>query len=1256
MLDIYNKEEGVMYHQEWSNNMSHVEKAVLSKKGFPKSVEEGKNGFTQITFYPDFKQFHLTGNAFTHDCIQLMKKQVYDAAMTVSFHNVKLILNDKPIEIKDILSYTQLYFEHLNDDNQDGEDGQDEQDETMEDTSEPNTPRSSAGGKKTQFMTFTSNDSKVVIAPSFSGEFSHVAFANGVYTSSGGIHVDTWCEAIFRPIVQKLNGDSKQKKNNIDIRDVRKHFFMFIFSTLDQPEYEPQTKTFLKSPAPQTDVKPAQIAKLMKWEFVKRIEDGMKMKEMLSFTNETKRKKGQGRIEGLEDANMVGKKGKSCVLCVSEGKSALGYLKQGVDYGMLGVKGRDYIGMMPIRGKFLNVKNASPTILAKNAEVKSIIQAIGLQYGTDYSNPENFAKLRYKKFVVCADSDSVPGSTPLVLRNEQGAIEIRSIDNITKHASWKEFNDKWYNDSVYDVWTEQGWTPIRHVMKHRTQKQMYRIVTNTGIVDVTEDHSLLTKQAEKIQPTMVSVNSELLHSFPPVLTFEQLKRVSPDFSQLVRHVKFTDSCKQYLDSILEKQPKNVEHHAIQDIYQNLIFEDACLAQSMFLFYKMCNDRPLLRMTQDNKVQIYFDDSVRPEQYQQIVQIIPLGKQDIEVYDLETVNHHFQAGVGELIVHNTDGHHIVGLLYNFFHTLFPTLLDIPGFFNFMRTPIVKLTKPNVSFFYQSQAEHFIKTNGVKKEHIHYFKGLGTSEAKDIKDDFGRRIVQVEKDKHADEQIENIFAKERANYRKDWLQRFEPQTEFPNIKDYEIEELSITNFLNHELILFSLDDCRRSIPSMVDGFKESQRKVLYAALKTNIKNKIKVAQFGADVAKVTQYHHGEVNLFDTIIKMAQRFVGSNNVPLLNDKGNFGSRRDTGDAASARYIFTMLEPWTRLLFRDEDSDYLKYQTEDGDIIEPEYYLPILPYILINGNSGIGSGWSTNVTSYRIDDMIEYIKFWIKLKNNQASFDEQPTIRPFFRGFKGQVMMEDKVIRTTGVFNKIKDNEYTITEIPIGRKQLTIVKYRKHLEKLLDEGIISDMKDYSVSSPHFVIKCDSDLKDEDLGLTDTIFTSNMVLFNSQNKLNKYHDVNEIMDEFCNVRYEFYNTRKQGEIARMKAHVLFLQNKVKFIEMVLQSKIDIKQPEETVVQQLQASKFTPKDDSFDYLLTLPIRSMTEKRLGELRQDVVKAQQQLKQLEDETCETTWLKECNEFVKAIQPLYQEQKEETIGSGKKEIKPKVLKSKA
>ena len=410
MLDIYNKEEGVIYHQEWSNNMSQVAQATITKKGFPKSIEEGKNGYTQITFYPDFKQFHLAGNKFTNDSIQLIKKQVYDAAMTVSFHNVKIILNDKPIEMKDILSYSQLYFEHLNDNQDEQEETND--DETMQeneaDSSEPNTPRSALTGdkKKTQFMTFTSGDSKVVIAPSFTGEFLHVAFANGVYTSSGGIHVDTWSEAIFRPIVQKLNGDSKQKKNNIDIRDVRKHFFMFIFSTLDQPEYEPQTKTFLKSPAPQTDVKPAQIAKLMKWDFVKKIEDGMKMKEMLSFTNETKRKKGQSRIEGLEDANMVGKKGKMCILCVSEGKSALGYLKQGVDYGMLDVKGRDYIGMMPIRGKFLNVKNASPTILAKNAEVKSIIQAIGLQYGTDYSDPENFAKLRYKKFVVCADSDT----------------------------------------------------------------------------------------------------------------------------------------------------------------------------------------------------------------------------------------------------------------------------------------------------------------------------------------------------------------------------------------------------------------------------------------------------------------------------------------------------------------------------------------------------------------------------------------------------------------------------------------------------------------------------------------------------------------------------------------------------------------------------------------------------------------------------------------------------------------------------------
>ena len=404
VLDIYNKDDGVMYHQEWTNNMLNKSKPVIAKKGFPKTTEEGKNGFTKVTYWPDFKYFGKT--SFTEDMILMMKKVVYDAAMTASFHGVKVILNNNPVEMKDINTYVNYYFEHLNDEVDDEEEDEADDEQQDESSSEPNTPRTSKKIKKQgQFMTFASDDTKVIIAPSFSNEFCHVAFTNGIYNKNGGVHVDAWAEAIFRPIVQKLNSDVKGKKAQIDIRDVRKHFFMFIFSSLDKPDFEGQMKELLTTPVPQTEIKPTQISRLMKWEFVKKIEESMKLKETLTFLNDTKRKKGQGRIKGLEDANYAGKKDKTCILCVTEGASALTYLKAGVDLGICGIKGRDYVGMMAIRGKFMNVKNASPASISKNEEVKAIIQAMALEYGTDYSKPENFAKLRYKKFVALSDAD-----------------------------------------------------------------------------------------------------------------------------------------------------------------------------------------------------------------------------------------------------------------------------------------------------------------------------------------------------------------------------------------------------------------------------------------------------------------------------------------------------------------------------------------------------------------------------------------------------------------------------------------------------------------------------------------------------------------------------------------------------------------------------------------------------------------------------------------------------------------------------------
>ena len=176
------------------------------------------------------------------------------------------------------------------------------------------------------------------------------------------------------------------------------------------------------------------------------------------------------------------------------------------------------------------------------------------------------------------------------------------------------------------------------------------------------------------------------------------------------------------------------------------------------------------------------------------------------------------------------------------------------------------------------------------------------------------------------------------------------------DHNVSSLSISDFVNKELILFSMADNIRSIPSMVDGFKPGQRKVLFGCFKRKLKREIKVAQLAGYVAEHSAYHHGEASLLMTIVGLAQAYVGSNNINVLDPNGQFGTRLAGGkDAAAARYIFTNVSKITRTIFHPADDALLNYMQDDGDSIEPSWYLPILPMVLVNGADGIGTGMSS-------------------------------------------------------------------------------------------------------------------------------------------------------------------------------------------------------------------------------------------------------------------------------------------------------------
>ncbi len=400
----------------------------------------------------------------------------------------------------------------------------------------------------------------------------------------------------------------------------------------------------------------------------------------------------------------------------------------------------------------------------------------------------------------------------------------------------------------------------------------------------------------------------------------------------------------------------------------------------------------------------------------------------------------------------DGSHIKGLVINFIHHFWPSLLDIPGFLLQFITPIVKCSKgtKTKTFFTLPEYDEWKETTGNdgKGWHIKYYKGLGTSTSiegmlfprysilfrprvlvqknlswfryfskakeyfsnldihkihfKSLSSDVLSPPPSVESDEHEDMEftevskpvtfistgaglIEMAFSKSKVAERKRWLNNVEKDT-FLNYKAAQGQGLNYSDFINRELVLFSQYDNVRSIPHIMDGFKPSQRKVLFGCLKKKLKNEIKVAQLAGYIGEHSAYHHGDMSLTGTIIGMAQSFCGANNINLLYPSGQFGTRRLGGkDHASARYIFTRLEKIARAIFHPDDDPLLNYLNDDGLSIEPEYYMPVIPLVLVNGSDGIGTGWSSTIQNHNPRDIIDNIR---KMING----DEPEQMHPFF------------------------------------------------------------------------------------------------------------------------------------------------------------------------------------------------------------------------------------------------------------------------
>jgi DNA gyrase/topoisomerase IV subunit B len=1412
---------GKIFKQKWTQNMQKTSEPSVK-------ASSRKTGYTKVTWIPDFKRFGIT--RYSLDIIKLYTRHVIDAAM---LSGVSVSLNGSDVPVKNLNHYAALY---------------------------PSLTE--------ERLLIQSESAKVLVMPNNGqtpgGEC--ISFVNGMYTKLGGQHVDAWSEALFRPIVTKFNsrGGAKGAKSNqkININDVKQFFRLFVLVTVVRPEFNGQNKEQLESPSIEAQVKRTQINTICKWSVMERIEDIIRAKEMVILKKIEKKKK--VIVPGLDAANNAGgKHATQCSLFVCEGLSAKTYIVAGIGGELYGKSGRDWFGILPVTGKLLNVRNATPTVIAANKVIVGLIQALGLTQGLDYRQDKNFKTLNYGKLILTCDADCFANDTPLLVKHKNNTIDITSIENLSQ---------KWVDNIAIlediEVWSRGGWTKVLGLTRKETTKKMLEISAYCGIIHCTEDHKMLLedgsettarnlkpgdrllrtrriqkttieppythKECKQLAKTMQVYKSGELSNKPALLQavrdennfcdsmedveeqsdldleeawlhgfffaegtcdiykfskdrtkatqrntersrerwrkwiskYEErivamellaergeltlkdkrllsvtrkrlisarkmttrvsnvkssnlvrtnyswsisncdkqllekskaiLERIYPDHSYTLCQVTVADNHSPQYRLILNGG-KKVQNHI--EMWRSLFYDPIIrknkkipssilnasreIQQSFFDGYY---DGDGFRYSKREQNSLGFDilgqigaqglcfiterlgytSSIHKKPYKNDVYTVSITNRykrhypgliksvsEIDydhpyVYDIETENHMLNAGIGGLVVHNCDGLHIEALVMNVIHALFPTLLErSEPFIISMKTPIARVFRPRKKdlLFYDEHRFNQYLTETKGKVSAKYYKGLGTTRAEDVPDTFGKKLVEYSNDPSLSDTMNKVFHKSHTDPRKEWIGAYNPSKVDWSLDDQDmISSMHISEFLDKELIKFSHTDCGRSIASMVDGLKESQRKILYAVCKRKLHysgKSLKVAQLSGYTAEHSNYHHGEQNLQDTIIGMASDFVGSNNIPLLYPDGGFGSRLAGGaDAASARYIYTKKAALTDLIFRSEDEPLLEQVNDDGDLVQPVFYMPIIPMILVNGSLGIGTGWSSTIPNFNPIEIIEATRTWIE-HGGETTLEDPDSgetielfseLQPWYRGFTGNIERESATRYIThGVLNRTKTNSVEITELPIG---LWTNKFKEMCETLVVDKKLKSLKNYSTTDKVNIqltetkdgLKCNA----TNLKLSNSLSLNNMVLFTEQEQIKKYKSALEILCDFCVLRLEFYVKRKTYQLKMLEAELRHLENKLRFTQGVIDRSINIMdEDEDSLILLLDQQKFDrdPSDQTFNYLLRLPIRSLTTNKMKELKNVIDKLIAQIKKLRKTTPQNIWLAELDQLESA-----------------------------
>lgn len=653
--------------------------------------------------------------------------------------------------------------------------------------------------------------------------------------------------------------------------------------------------------------------------------------------------------------------------------------------------------------------------------------------------------------------------------------------------------------------------------------------------------------------------------------------------------------------------------------------------------------------------------------------------------------------------DTDGKHIDGLLLLFLYCRYPSVIAA-GMVSIYRTAVLRcwIDAPHLSnddigeecqtFYSIAELEEWKRKQGpeglARKWVYKYYKGLG-----------GARDIDIEQDQAAphyafclwDSRISDTmnlaFSSKESDRRKDWLAHYQRYVSPPDLQMVDMNwyrnsslashllatggvqaheqlravesfrYLSVSLFMNHEFIEYGFSANTRAIPSVLDGMKESVRKIVYTShehwnIGSGRYTEFKVAQFSNEVANKTDYEHGEDNLHEVVMGQAQFFVGSNNLPLYRAGGQFGSRVDGGkDHPAPRYAFTDPTKVFEFIFRKEDQPILKQQiSHEGKSIEPFRYYPLIPLHVVNGTQGVGYAWRSWFPNHNPLDVIDWL-----LKRNKGL--KPSPLTPWYRGFTGNIEIKDKkkeevkftdgplgksitqgvqqlnlidqhisdevlekiaentiegesvqdevdaersqiVVKFTGSFYRDKEGNPVVTELPIGRypNQYKEFLLKKKMCTRIKNKSVGDKVDMTIIGWHKP----EDISLKSLFLIKTMSLSNLVCLDSNNTPICYPTINDVMEVFYQGRIKGYYERKEYELKSIQEKISKITVKKRYAELRASGVVVLDGKNSKDLQDhLIANNIDPK------LAHAPTTSSTADKIPEFAEKISKLEEKL---------------------------------------------------